>query len=258
MTAALAPVSFDAPLVNPAPIGLFAATQWTDEDGPLRWLASGVDFRVFNYGGGTAFGVWTAPWDAAHSDLDAGDVKKGERPEFPGTFTAFTSWASDEGNLTTWSQDEVRARAQQVHRLQEPNAVETALATRMLADAGTPGTVANIVTAVAELEGLLAKTSTVGLIHASAEWAAPAAQANLIRYNSGKLVSPLGHTWVFGGGYVDGLGDKLVATSPTYGWRGQVALRDAMKLEHNKFQAVAERSLVVGYEALIGAVDITP
>lgn len=42
---------------QPAPNGLFGATQWTDEDGPLRWLPSGVDVRVFNYGGGTQFGV---------------------------------------------------------------------------------------------------------------------------------------------------------------------------------------------------------
>ncbi|SKS06802.1 Uncharacterised protein [Mycobacteroides abscessus subsp. abscessus] len=34
-------------------------------------------------------------------------------------------------------------------------------------------------------------------------------------------------------------------------------LRDAPSLQHNEFKAIAERSLVVGYEALIGAVNIT-
>lgn len=260
MTAALSPVVFDAPLVNPAPNGLFGATQWTDEDGPLRWLPSGVDVRVFNYGGDTQFGVWEHPWCTPESGLDPEtDAKGGVRPDFPDTFLALTTWAADECDLLKRSREEVRVRAQQVHRLQEPNQVEKTLAARMLADAGTPATATGIVAGVAKLEGLLAKTNTIGLIHASAELAAPAADANLIRYNgSGRLVSPLGHTWVFGGGYVDGLGDKLVATSPTYGWRGQADTRDAPSLTVNEFKAITERSLVVGYEALIGAVDITP
>ncbi|WP_243858121.1 hypothetical protein [Mycobacterium sp. DL440] len=257
MTAALSPVVFDAPLVNPAPNGLFTATQWTDEDGPLRWLPSGVDVRVFNYGGGTQFGVWAAPWNAAESELAPSDVKEGVRPDFPDTFVAMTTYATDECDLLKRSREEVRVRAQQVHRLQEPNQVEKMLATRLLADAGTPGTAAGIVAAVAHLEGLLAKTNTIGLIHASAEWAAFAAYANLVRYQGGKLVSPLGHTWVFGGGYVDTLGSTLIATSPTLGWRGPVALRDAPSMEVNEFVAVAERSLVVGYEALVGAVTVT-
>lgn len=257
MTSALSPVVFDAPLVNPAPNGLFAATQWTDEAGPLRWLPSGVDIRVFNYGGGTQFGVWTAPWCAAESDLTPTDVKEGVRPDFPDTFLALITWAADECDLLKRSRDEVRTRAQQVHRLQEANQVEETLAARMLTDAGTLDTSTDILGAVAQLEGLLAKTNTVGVIHASAMWAASAAQANLIRYSSGKLVSPLGHTWVFGGGYVDALGDVLVATSQPYGWRGQVETRDAPSLTLNEFRAVTERSLVVGYEALIGAVDIT-
>lgn len=257
MTAALMAVQFDAPLVNPAPNGLFAATSWQDETGPLRWLPSGVDIRVFNYGGENQFGVWTADWCAAEEDLDpVEDLKRGERPEFPDTFLALTTWAADYCDLRADSRDEVRLRAQQVHRLQEPNQVEKTLAVRMLADAGTPATATGIVAGVAKLEGLLAKTSTIGMIHASAELAASAAEANLIRYNGGKLVSPLGHTWVFGGGYVDGLGDTLVATSPTYGKRGRVTLKDAPSLKVNEFVAVAERSLVVGYEAAIGAAEI--
>lgn len=257
MTAALSPVQFDAPLVNPAPNGLVAATQWVEESGPLRWLPSGVDFRVFNYGGGTQFGVWTAPWNATESQLKPTDIKKGERPKFPDTFIAQTTYASDDCDLLKKSRDEVRVRVEQVHRLLEPIQTEKALATRMLADAGTVAPKTGIVAAVGAVEGMIAGSGTIGFIHASAELAAPAAQANLIRYNNGRLVSPLGHTWVFGGGYVSALGSKLVATSPTFGWRGSVTLRDAPSLQHNEFKAIAERSLVVGYEALIGAVNIT-
>lgn len=256
MTAALSPVTFDAPLVNPAPNGLFGATQWTDEDGPLRWLPSGVDVRVFNYGGGTQFGVWTAPWNAAESELAPTDVKEGVRPDFPDTFLALTTWAADECDLLKRSREEVRVRAQQVHRLQESNQVEKSLAARMLADAGTVAD-ANFTWAVGQLEAALAETNTLGFIHAGAQWATSAAQANLIVRSGPVLKTPLGHTWVFGGGYVDALDSTIVATSPVYGWRGQVALRDAPSLEVNEYRAITERSLVVGYEALVGAMNIT-
>lgn len=256
MTGVLAPVVFDAPLVNPAPNGLFAATTWQTDDGPLRWLAAGVDVRVFNYGGGDAFGVWAADWDAAESDLAPEDVKVGDRPEFPDTFTAMTTWAYDEGALAEWSQAEVQARAAQTHRLQEPNAVEGAVATRLLADAGTPDAGDDIVHALGLLEGRLAETNTVGVIHASAHVASMAAKNNLIVRSGAALKTPLGHTWIFGGGYVDGLDYTLVATSPPFGWRGPVAVRDSFRLPHNRYSAIAERSLVIGWEAVIGAATI--
>lgn len=258
MTTALSPVYIDAPLVNPAPNGLVAATSWTDDPEPFRWLPSGIQIRVFNYGGDASFKQWTADWDAVQSDLTDDDVKvPGVRPAMPDAFVAMTMLAMDEGDASTISQDEVRTRAQQAYRLQEPLAVETAFATRMLADAGTADTADDIVGALGRLEGLLAQTSTVGVIHASAEWAASAAQAMLVRYQNGKLLTPLGNQWVFGGGYVNGLQDTLVATSPTYGLRGPVDLRDGIVYSDARYQAIAERSLVVGYEALIGAVEVT-
>lgn len=258
MTTGFAPVVFDAPLVNPAPNGLDAAVAWKDEPGPLRWLASGVDVRAFNYGGETQYGVWLPGWCAPEADLDpVDDVKRGVRPDFPDTYLPMTSWAADYCDLRSESRDEVRVRARQVHRLQEPNQIEKTFATRILADAGTPTAVADIVAAVSKLEGLIGKTNTLGVIHASAEWAAYAAAAQLIRYLNGKLVTPLGNQWVFGGGYVDALGDTLVATSPVFGWRGPVDVKDAPSLRVEEFLAVAERSLVVGYEALIGAVEIS-
>ena len=258
MTTGLPPVVVDAELVNPAPYGLDAAVAWTDESVPLRWLPSGVEIRPFNYGGESQFGVWTADWCAAEEDLDpVEDLKRGARPEFPDAFVAMTTWAEDHCDLRAPSRDEVRKRAQQVHRLQEPNAVETAFAARLLADAGTATAAADVVEAVSALEALLAKTNTVGVIHAGAQWAARAAEKGLIRYLNGKTVSPLGHQWALGGGYVDALGDKLVATSPVLGWRGPVSVKDAPSLRVNEFLAVAERSLVVGYEQSVGAVEIT-
>ena len=259
MTSGFAPVRFDAPLVNPSPNGLFAVTTWsTSEEGePLRWLPAGIEIRSFNYGGAGAFGIWDADWCAAEGDLTEDDVKQGVRPTDLDAFTAGTVWSADECDLTAPSRAEVKVRAEQNLRLQEQIAVESEFATRVLADAGTPDTAADIVGAVARLESLFAVANTVGLIHASAVWAASAAQANLIRFNGASMVTPLGHKWVFGGGYVDALDDKLVATSPTFGWRSPVVLRTAEKLEWNRFHAIAERSVLVGCEAVLGAVDVT-
>ena len=258
MTTGFAPVVFDAPLANPSPNGLFGAVAWQEETGPLRWLTAGVDVRAFNYGGDTQFGVWEPEWCAAEADLDPEtDLKRGERPDFPGTFLPLTTWAADYCDLRAPSRDEVRKRAAQVHRLQEPNAVEEHIAPRLLSDAGSAAAVADIVEAVSEFEKRFAQTSTVGVIHASAQWAARAAEKGQIVRSGSTLRTPLGHLWVFGGGYATGLGDKLVATSPVYGWRGEVKYKDAPSLRVNEFLAVAERSLVVGYEQSVGAVEIT-
>lgn len=255
MTSTLSSTFFDVPLVNPSPNGLFAATQWRDETGPLRWLPAGVAFRVFNYGGEDAHGVWTADWCASEADLDpVTDLKTGERPEFPDPFLAFTSWAYDECDLTSESRAEVRTRAEQTLRLQEQVSVERKFADRLLADAGTPQQVSSVKLAVSYLEAELAKTNTVGQLHIGAQWVAQ--EVGMFKASGSALKSPLGHTWVVGGGYVDGLDNVVVATSPTYGWRGPISVQDAMKLEHNKFAAVAERSLVVGVEAVVAAAQI--
>lgn len=255
-TPVMLPVRFQPPLVNPSPTGLYAATQWVEESGPLRWLPDGVEFEVFNYGGG--HGVWTAGWCAETDDLTADDVKRSPvRPEFPEPFTAMTVWAADECDMTRASRAEVETRAQQNLRMTEQTDAETAFAERLLADAGAPAAAADIVAAVGFLEGEFAKASTVGLIHASAELAASAAAAQLIVRSGSTLRTPLGHLWVFGGGYVDGLEDTMVATSPTFGWRSSVEPRATPELQYNQYRAVVERSLAIGYEAAVGAATIS-
>lgn len=257
MTASLLPVVFDAPLVNPSPTGLFNGVQWFEDDAPLRWLGSGVEVRVFNYGGEDSYGVWQAdPFDLT-ADLEREDVKAaGPLPVSPDVFQPFTSWAADACDLTQGSQAEVQTRAQQILRLQEQTAVEEVFAARLLADTGPAVSGGDLVDGLGFLEGLLAETNTVGAIHASAQLAAAAAHAGLVRYSGTKMLTPMGHQWVFGGGYVAGLGDRLVASSPVFGWRGEVSVRTAIKSEWNLFYAVAERSLALGYEAAVGAVDL--
>lgn len=245
----LLPVRFDAPLAEPTPHGLYAATTWHDDEVP-RWLASGVDIRTHNYGGDSAFGIWGAGWCG-----DPDDLKTGTRPEDPDAFEPLTAWSYDACDLTAGSRAEVRSRVQQTFRLVEQTAIEREFAARLLLDV-TPVAVTTIVEAVSQIEAAFAKTNTVGFIHASAEWAAVADAAHLIKTSGGGLTSPLGHRWVFGGGYVDGLGATLVGTSPTFGWRTDVEVRDAIAHLENKFVAVAERSVVVGYERAVAAATI--
>jgi len=258
MTAAFPPVVFDAPLVNPAPNGVFGAVTWVEEAGPLRWLGGGVDVRVLNYGGGPSFGVWQADPFALDGDLEAEDVKTpGARPADPDTFQHFTSWAADYCALTASAQAETLQRALQTHRLQEQTAVEAFLVDRLLTDAGTVFPASDIVHAVSEIEGLFAATSTVGVIHASAKLAAYAVKNDLAKQSGSRWVSPLGHQWVFGGGYMTGLGDTLVATSPLFGWRGPAVPREVVKADWNRHYVIVERSLVVGYETALGAASMT-
>lgn len=182
MTAALSPVRFDPPLINPSAPGLWSVTQWTESEEPLRWLPLGVEIRPWNFGFDALFGVWAAEWCARESDLGPEDVKApADRPAPLAAFAAITTWAADECDLTAPSRDEVRSRASLVHRLQEPLAVEREFAARMLDDAGTVSdTASDIVGAVGHLEDLLAETNSYGFIHARPSWAASAAQANLI------------------------------------------------------------------------------
>lgn len=285
-------LEWDVPLVNPSPSGLYTATSWTEVTGPSRFLGAGVRFRSHNYGGESAFGVWDAQWCV---DPD-GQLKEGERPGFLDPFAPITVWAYDECDLTDQTRTDILERVQQNLRLLEQTAVERELAERLLIDAGTAGSgtgglyappvpeadgdklyapfnaevsdklyptgddtitdVPDVVSAVSRLEAEFAMTNTLGYIHAGAQWAAYAAKHNLIVRSGSALKTPLGHTWVFGGGYVKGLENVLVATSPTYGWRDQVQVRESIDMPHNRRIAVAERSVVIGYEHAVGAVRV--
>ena len=256
----LAPVRFDSPLVAPAANGLYSAITWTDEPGPLRFMDSGVQIRPWNYNGdisgGNTFGVWDEPWcTGPESGSDA--LKAGERPDMdPDPFLPLTVWAYDQCDLTRPSQAEVLARAQQILRLNEQTAVETSFGTRMLDDADTIASAGTLAEAVAYLEGELAKANIVGQIHAAADLASLMGTDLIISSGAGKR-SMLGHAYVFGGGYITSLGTTLVATSTTYGWRDAVAVRSTVDQQNNVFAAVAERTVVVGYERVVAAVTYT-
>lgn len=253
----LAPIRFEAPPVNPSPNGLYAATNWTEigEGEPSRHL-NGVEVKGPNYGGDNAFGIWPNDTCTYGSEPAPGQKKEGARPGILPPFDSVTVWAYDECDLTAPSRREVVARAAQIMRLEEQVAVERELANRLLLDAGTAETRPTLKEAVAYLEGELAKTNTLGFIHAGADQVAR--EAGLFIASGSTRKSPAGHSWVLGGGYVEGLGDTLVATSQPFGWRDQMQVRTATDERHNIFAAIAERTVLVGYEAVVAAVTVTP
>lgn len=263
-TPVLLPVQFEPPLINPSPNGLFAATDWqvpadvgTSTEGDAVRHLNGVTFRPQgNYGGEGQFGIW--PNDSCvGAEPVPGDLRKeGLRPDDEATFDPMVVWAYDECDLTRPSQAEVRARAAQILRLEEQTAFERFFATRLLADAGVVDqTATSLKLAVGYLEGALALTNTLGYLHIGAQWVSQ--EIGLFVKSGTTLKSPLGHTWVIGGGYVDGLENTIVATSPTYGWRDEPTVRTVVDAPTNTFAAVAERTVLVGYESLIAAVEIT-
>jgi len=54
------PTYVNAPAINPAPGGLFAAVDWQPNDGPSRFL-NGVELSGMNFPGDQV-GVWDVPW----------------------------------------------------------------------------------------------------------------------------------------------------------------------------------------------------
>lgn len=251
------PLHFEAPPVNPTAFGLYSSTAWTEigADQPSRHL-HGVEVRSSgNYGGDLAAGVWDAPWCG---DPQPGQLKQGERPEILEPFSPITVWAADECDLTAPSRAEVQARAQQLLRLEEQVLVEREFAERLkldAADLGTPQTADSLKLAVGYLEGAAALTNTLTYFHVGAQWASQ--EFGLVLKSGTRWVSPLGHVWIFGGGYVEGLDNTIIATSQPYGWRDEPQIRTTMDTGRNLFVAIAERTVVIGYEAVVAAVEIT-
>ncbi|BCI83454.1 hypothetical protein MTY66_50790 [Mycolicibacterium sp. TY66] len=251
---------FTAPAVAPLPTGLYAATDWQASG---RFF-NGVSIKPQNYGGELAFGVWNAPWCSVpplyDPEADPGEPgserKHGVRPDVLDPFEPMTVWAYDECDLRLPTRAEVEARAAQILRLEEQTAVEREFATRLLDDAGSPVVKPNLRAAVGYLEGEAAKANTAVWFHVGAQWAAR--EMGLFVRAGTQWTSPLGHTWVIGGGYVEGLVNTIVATSQPFGWRNQPEVRTGIAERNNRYFAIAERTVSIGYEALVAAVQVAP
>ncbi|WP_236728513.1 hypothetical protein [Mycolicibacterium obuense] len=264
---AMLPVHFEAPAVNPAPGGLFSSVFWTDvgTDEPSRHL-TGVQVRGANFPGDQV-GVWDAPWCSVppmfDPEADPGSERKyGERGGVLDPFEPVVVWAYDACDATEPSRREVEQRAAQALRMREPVMVARQFAARLLVDAddlGTTPAVDDVVGALAHLEAEFADANVLGYIHASPAWLPVFVAAQLLTRSGTRWATPGGHALVFDGGYRAGLGDTLVGTSaPLFGWRDVPQVRTALDERHNLYVAVAERSVNIGYEALVAAVEIAP
>lgn len=253
------PMVFDAPAQTPAPGGLYAEVTWTDVTGPSRHL-NGVEVRGANFPGPSQTGIWDAPWCTVPS-LD-GPRKEGERGGILDPFDPVVVWAFDSCDLTEPSRREVEARASQALRLRESVMVARQFAARLLTDAAeTDATLAtdDAAVAVSYLETQLAKSNVIGLIHASPAMLPGLVSVHLVSRSGTRWITPGGHTLVVDGGYADGLTETLVATSaPLFGWRDEPQVRTATDERHNTFVAVAERTVLVAYEAVVAAVELQP
>ena len=152
----------------------------------------------------------------------------------------------------------MRTRVQQTLRLMEQTAVERTFAGRLLDDASAaPTPPGDIRAALSHIEVEFARTNTLGFIHLSPALLVRAQAANQIVRSGSALKTVSGHMFVVGGGYADGLGDTIVATSPTFGYRDQVQVRDATGLSSNNvYAAIAERSVVVVYEKAVASAAV--
>jgi hypothetical protein len=254
----------DPEQLPPYPRGLFAHVDWVQQDGIPRFLLNdGVIVRPRNFGGETSFGAWEAGWCADPDTIPADTLKEGVRPTFAEDrpFTHDVVFGADQnyvGNLREEERQETRDRALRALMRYEQVAAERQLAARMLADLTAlgiaTGTATSVVDALGQFEDIAAELAVGGLlIHGRPYYAVvePSPFTASLETKVGGL------QYVAGGGYVDGLQDVLVLTSPVLGWRGADEQNEVTKHEYNQFVAVAERSLLLGYEKIIAAVEIS-
>lgn len=251
----LPPVDITASPLTPAGFGLYAAATIT-ETGQNRRHLGGVNLWPYNCDEG--YGTY----DSNFCDLDGEPAVKAaaERPA-PVEFEPLVVWAADEC-APDQTEAEVQARAQHTLALQEPLLVESAFATKLLADAAAPVTVPNFATAIGVLEEFLGEQGYLGVIHAARRWAGTASMFRWNNQTGPSYQSPLAHRYAFGGGYADVLGNTIVATGPVYVWRDAVESHvvttgsSPVPEHNNSVYAMAERTVVVGYECAILAVTI--
>lgn len=233
---------FDAVPANPAPGGLFTAATVENVDEPTR-MEGGVEVTPVNEGG---HGFWEP--SCPDPDNTASSGERVGRTRSPSLIV----WAQDDCGLLGNSKEEALARASQILRLTEVIDTEEHTAARLLVSAGTPATAPTgadvFATAVGNLEQALGVTGVNGIIHARRGLAAIAARYGLIVQGAGgKLMTPLGNTWAFGGGY-ESLGDNLVATGPVTVRKGPVSTFESVAHRHNDRMAIAERLINVSWE----------
>lgn len=256
MTNPLPPLEYVATPVPSSGYGLYAAATLIDTGEVARHLG-GVNLWPYNCDDG--FGTYSTEL----CDADPPVIKEaGDRPA-PTLFNPMVVWAASEC-APDQTEEEVMARARHTRTLHEPLLVESAFATRLLADAAAPTVVGSLAEGIGVLEEFLGEQGYQGFIHAARRWATPASQYRWNNQTGPLRRTPLEHGWVFGGGYADVLGDTLIATGPLYIWRStpfeavQTTGSHSVGAYNNSVYALSERVITAAYECDIMAVTITP
>ncbi len=215
-------------------------------------------------GSSTSYGVstdtaarLTATGGAAVAVTKTANVKRGSRTPPLDPFLPVVTWGYDECDPQE-TDEQVLTRARQNQRLGEQLVVESSFADRLLSEATDLGSVGDIVEAVSALESELAQLGILGVLHAASGWAALASSHSVLSPVGAVRRSPLGHTWAFGGGYVDTLDDTIVATGPITVWQSGYEEHVALDAYRNVRAAVVERAVIVGYECAAFKVTVAP
>lgn len=247
-------VNYDAPPVNPSTSGLYLiSTIHEQAAGTPNRILGGIDIWPIN----TDLGWGTWPTDPC-STPQPGLLKHGVRSQPEDAFTPLEIWGYDECDPAE-PVETIKARSLQNLRLHEQGLVEAHFAGRLLADASTPVSVPDLVAAIGELEVAIGETGTTGIIHLSMRYSSALDAAGIIPPSSSPIPrTRLGNALAFGGGYDATLGNALVATGPTTVWRSEIFQQDTIDVDAHLRSAIAERTVVAGYESLIAAVEVTP
>lgn len=234
---------------NPTAYGLYAAATVLTLDDPAR-LLGGVSVDQLNTSG--AHGRWPVECVPDPVPEPMGGDRHGYL-EYPATVV----WATDDCHLPGQTAAEAETRAIQTLRITESLDVEEHTAELLADRAGAPVAVAGtgqdaVRAAVGVIEGQLAATGILGVIHAPASMAA--ALKPWIVERSGRMTSPLGNTWAFYGGGQDTLEGLIIGTGPVTIRRASVTVGTGLHLPLNRRLVVAEREVVVSWEATTVAV----
>ena len=255
MTAPTTPMAvvYEAPAVPAQGYGLYSAATLFDSGDAPRELLAGIDIFPFNCDTGVG------SYSPELCDPTPPNKLPGARPDLQ-HFDPLVVWAAAEC-APDQTEDEEMARARQLRTLHEPLIVESAFATKLLADAGAAAAATSLTDAIGQLEVFLGEQGFNGYIHASRKWAVEAGYLNAAS-GSAVLRTNLGNTWVFGGGYDSALGNTLIATGPVTLWRSTPFEEVVTTGSHgtpeynNTVYALSERVVTVGYECAVHAVTI--
>lgn len=247
---ALPPISYTAPLAQPAGRGLMSIATVIDVPPPAR-LSGGVEIQGSNCS--ASYGQWPADPCA---DTD-GMSKQPERGE-PHVWPAITVWGADECDPDV-SESTLRERSEHDMKVGSRLLAEESFYSEALDRVEVEDEGDGIVDAVARLEAALGQIGIQGVIHAPRALAAHAETANLVRHSGNRPKTPLGHYWSFGAGYVhadDADQVTMVATSPVFVWRSEISTSVGVDHAHNLRTAVSERMIVAGAECVAAATHV--